>query len=122
MAVLYFNAGVSKFSVPEWMNGTAMYYWLSHNTFGAPNYMRHAALALINGPVVVLLVTWGVILLEILLSVSVILPERKRMVFFYLGIFFHFLIFVFLGLGSFFLAMCGGLILYLYPLQNKGAE
>jgi len=119
IAVLYFNAGVAKFNVPEWLNGTAMYYWLTHNTFGAPNYIRHAVLALIDSPIMVLLITWSVILLEILLSMACLLPVRRRMIFLKLGIFFHFLTFVFLGLGSFFLAMCGALIIYLYPLRKN---
>jgi hypothetical protein len=88
-------------------------------TFGAPNYIRHVVLLLIDNPFPVLLVTWGVIVLEISLFVAVFLSERKRIFLLKLGILFHFLAFIFLGLGSFFFAMCGALVIYLFPLQKR---
>lgn len=38
--VIYFHACLGKFVVPEWINGTVLYYWFNDNFFGAPSYLR----------------------------------------------------------------------------------
>jgi antimicrobial peptide system SdpB family protein len=122
VSILYFNAGISKFNVPEWLNGTAMYYWLGNNTFGPADYLRPLATLLTDSPIAVLLLTWGSILFEILLSASIFFSERGKMRMLILGLLFHFLIFLFLGLGSFFFAMAGALVIYLYPVKKTGHQ
>ncbi|TDX00388.1 antimicrobial peptide system SdpB family protein [Dinghuibacter silviterrae] len=122
VSILYFNAGISKFSVPEWLNGTAMYYWLGNNTFGPADYLRPFATLLTYNPIVVLLLTWGSILFEILLSASIFFSEKGKKRMLILGLMFHLFIFLFLGLGSFFFAMAGSLIIYLYPVKKPGNE
>ncbi|UZT99070.1 HTTM domain-containing protein [Chryseobacterium fluminis] len=116
-SVLYFNAAVGKFPVDEWWDGTAMYYWVNHSSFGAPNYLKSIILPLIENKYSVFALTWGTIILELFLSISVFLKKELRIFACFIGIFFHFLIFIILGLGSFFFAMSGTLILYLIPFN-----
>src|SRR5262249_34154565 len=40
VAVIYFFALTGKLAVREWANGTAMYYWLVHPTFGLSEALR----------------------------------------------------------------------------------
>jgi antimicrobial peptide system SdpB family protein len=115
VCILYFNAGIAKFAVAEWADGTAMYYWISHNTFGSAGLLRRLMLPVIRNPLLVLLLTWSSILVELLLFAGIFLRQKQKMLLLRAGIIFHLLIFIFLGLGSFFFAMTGALILYLYP-------
>ena len=39
VAAVYFHAAVGKFSVPEWVDGSVLYYWLLHPTYGAPGWL-----------------------------------------------------------------------------------
>lgn len=115
MAIIYFDAGVEKFKVPEWVDGTATYYWVNHNAFGAPDWLHHAIDGLFTNSVTITLITWGVIVLEVLLFTAFFRSEADRRVFFYLGVFFHFLIFLVHGLFTFWIAMTAGLVIYLLP-------
>ncbi|MCJ7934113.1 MAG: HTTM domain-containing protein [Chryseobacterium sp.] len=115
VAVLYFNAAVGKFPVEEWWDGTAMYYWINHSSFGAPGYLKTILLPLVENKYTVFVLTWGSMILELFLSIAVFLRKEARILACGLGILFHFLIFIVLGLGSFFFAMSGALILYLIP-------
>jgi len=36
IAGIYFDSAVAKLAVPEWRDGTALYYWLTDPVFGAP--------------------------------------------------------------------------------------
>lgn len=38
VALVYFQAGVAKLDVVEWANGTAVYYWATHNIFGVNEF------------------------------------------------------------------------------------
>jgi antimicrobial peptide system SdpB family protein len=115
MAIVYFDAGVEKFKVPEWLDGTATYYWINHNAFGAPNWLHAIIGGLFTNSITITLITWGVIVLEILLFTAFFRSEADKRMFFFLGIFFHFLIFIVHGLFTFWIAMTAGLIIYLLP-------
>ena len=39
VAYIYIDAVLEKLKVPEWLNGTVMYYVWSNNYFGAPHYL-----------------------------------------------------------------------------------
>ncbi|GAA0553433.1 membrane protein [Chitinophaga japonensis] len=118
MAVLYFNAAIAKFNVPEWLDGTVMYYWLAHNTFGLPGYMKDIVLPVVENPLGVLVLTWGTVIFEVMLFAAIFFRTGARMKMLCLGILFHLLIFLCLGLASFFFSMTGSLLLYLYPFDR----
>ncbi len=110
---IYFHAAVGKFKVLEWLNGTAVYYWLNNNLFGVnDSFLPYVNLFLTN-PFIVVTITWGVLVLELLLSSMLFISNlRFKLVFMILGIIFHFLILLAHGLVSFFLIMSATLILY----------
>ncbi len=118
MALLYFHAGIDKLRVDEWLNGTDIYYWFTHNVFGLPSWCRTWVTPLLYNSFIVSSLTWGTIILEILLFACFFMTEKRKATFFKIAIMFHFGIVVVHGLVSFFFAMAGGLILYLLPLNN----
>jgi antimicrobial peptide system SdpB family protein len=118
MAGVYLHASVAKFAVSEWADGTSIYYWAIHPTFGYPAWLKPIALWLLKDPVVVCCTTWGVMFLEYLLSAALFLPKKYWKWLLFAGIAFHFAIAILHGLVSFGIAMTAGLILYLRPLEQ----
>ena len=115
IAGIYFDSAVAKFAVPEWKDGTALYYWLTDPVFGAPPWLHGlVSRAVALGPLTALM-TWGAIGLEILLAMVLFMPRRRWRYLLVAGIAFHALIALLLGLVSFAIVMTGALILYLRP-------
>ena len=113
VAVIYFHAAVAKFAVPEWLNGTAIYYWFGSATLGMPAWLHPVLDPFLNSSVAVLAITWGTMLLEIMLTLGLLAETRYRRPLFVLGLMFHAGIAVVFSLSSFMLAMDGALLLYL---------
>ena len=121
VAIIYFSAAVSKFSVVEWLNGTAAYYWFTHPVFGSAGWVRTVLLPAMINPVSVVAVTWGAIVLEIMLSLAIALRTREGwwQPLLVAGLMFHLAILVVHGLVSFFFSMAGALVLYLVPVEGR---
>lgn len=115
VALIYFEAAIGKMYVTEWVDGTALYYWFTHPTFGAYGAVRELVISVFSNGTVVAFTTWGVILFEVLLFMAVFLDVRKRKYLLAAGILFHLGIVVIHGLMSFFFAMSAALVLYLQP-------
>lgn len=118
MAVIYFHAAVEKlYKVPEWVDGTAVYYFFKDNLFGYPDWMD-----MLLGPVLiskaVFFITWSVIILELLLFCALFMSPKRKAVLFPFAIAFHFGIALVFGLVSFFFSMLGGLIIYLVAIDS----
>ena len=114
MAGVYLHTFVAKTAVDEWADGTALYYWFTDHNFGLPPFlMFFVEPLLLNGATVVAL-TWGSIFVEILLFLGIAASERVRVWLLGLGLTFHGMIAVGIGLWSFSTTMFGGLILYLW--------
>ena len=118
VAVIYFFACTAKFAVREWANGTALYYWLVHPTFGLSQPLRPVFLPILANPWGVTLLTWGVLVMEALLFTGFLMEHRYRPLLLKAALAFHFGIVIFHGLFTFFLAMAGALILYLRPVDR----
>ena len=58
--LVYYVAGVAKYGVEEWGDGTALYYWFSHPVFGVPAFLDEPIGLVTNSPTLLPLVTWGV--------------------------------------------------------------
>ncbi|RAW03473.1 hypothetical protein [Pseudochryseolinea flava] len=117
VAYIYFQACVSKFSVSEWADGTAVYYWFLNPMFGVTTDTQPIFVWVLSKPVPVTVLTWGALFVEFLIFAVFTLKENhplKRYVFL-LGIAFHFVIMLIHGLVSFFFSMAGALIIYLLP-------
>ncbi len=117
VAIVYFHAAVGKFAVDEWTNGTALYYWLLHPTFGAADWLRPAIEGLLRGGTFGALLTWGVLALEFMLAAALISSTRWRRPLLVGGLLLHAGIIVLHGLVSFGLVMFAALILFLHPVH-----
>ncbi len=119
VAVIYFHASIAKLGVREWADGTAMYYWLRHPTFGASGWVRPITDLITGSPVGVALMTWSSIALEFCLAIALLLRPPLRRWLLIAGITFHTLIAVTMGLISFSTAMAAALLLYLLPIGHQ---
>jgi len=117
VSIIYFHAGVAKLNVQEWVNGTAVYYWFTHDVFGVPDNLRIFVAHILSDTFAVTTVTWGTIVLEILLFGWIFMKRNKWnwKVLFVLGFVFHLSIALVHGLISFMYAMLGALVIYLFP-------
>lgn len=118
VAGVYFHASVGKFKVEEWANGTAMYYWLTDPSFGVPDWLAPVMMPILTNGVTVVLLTWSVLVLEVMLFMALTMPKRHWHKMLIAGLFFHSGIAVFQGLTSFALAMFAALILFLRPVEQ----
>ena len=117
MAMIYLNAVVEKMytQTEEWKLGNAFYYYANDSYFGYSDWMNPLMETLLSNSFIVSSITWGTLLLELLLFGVLFSSKKIKLAIFPLGVLFHFMIIVFFGLFSFFFAMLGGLILYLIP-------
>lgn len=118
VAVVYLQAGIEKpYKVAEWVDGTAIYYWLNHNVYGASPAVLAWMDTLLDYPFIVSLFTWGAILFELLLFGVFFMARNRRVKLLKLVLAFHFTIIIFHGLPSFFFAMAAAATLYLTPKE-----
>ncbi|MFJ6783215.1 sporulation-delaying protein SdpB family protein [Streptomyces yangpuensis] len=115
MSVIYFQSCVAKLPHAEWADGSALYYWINNYAFGAPGWLRPALNAIVDNPLGVAALTWGPLVLEIVLAAALLLPQRVRWMLLPAGVLFHLGIAVVMGLWSFAFAMWAGLLLLLTP-------
>lgn len=116
---VYFQAATHKFNVTEWKDGTAVYYWFNNPYFGFNDNLRWISDVLFYSYTTTVIVTWGTLILELLLFMALLAKEKYKRVLFFFGLFFHFAIWIVHGLFSFFLVMTAALTLYLVPLQKN---
>lgn len=115
MSFVYLNAGLSKLSVPEWNDGTALYYWMNDPMFGPSEPLRSLISGALMSPLLLAAATWGPMILEFALGLALVLPSATRKPLLGLGVAFHCAIAVCMGLWSFAFVMTGGLLLLLVP-------
>ncbi|MGO2139471.1 MAG: sporulation-delaying protein SdpB family protein [Leucobacter sp.] len=117
--VVYFQAGVSKLATEEWANGTAMFYWLTHPLFGAPEWLQPALAILTHSPFWVTAMTWLIPIFEVLLASAVLLPAPFRRVALYVLVTFHLGIALVMGIWSFSITMIAlGILALDVPLRR----
>jgi antimicrobial peptide system SdpB family protein len=119
VAVIYLHAAIAKLGVPEWADGTSLFYWFRHPVFGAPSWLRPATELVTGSPFGVAAITWGTLVLEFSLGIALLLPVPARRLLLVSGLAFHGMIAVAMGLISFGLAMSAALLLYLLPTGHE---
>ncbi|MFE5869209.1 sporulation-delaying protein SdpB family protein [Streptomyces roseifaciens] len=107
LVILYVQSGVSKFGVPDWLNGSAEYYILRDPIFGAAQPFEGPALWLSEHGLTLGLLTWGGIIIELVIAAFLLGPERWRKAAFALDVVLHASIIATIGLWSFSLIMIG---------------
>jgi antimicrobial peptide system SdpB family protein len=119
IAGLYLQASLSKLGNPEWVNGTAVYYWLNDPDWGAPAWLSPVLLPIVNTALGVALLTWSAIIIEFGLFLTLFSRGRTRIYWLGPGVLLHAVIAVSFGLVSFALAMIGCLVLFLVPADRN---
>lgn len=117
VAIIYLNAAVSKLKEVEWLNGTAVYYYLNDSMLG----MSPLLAGIVNKMLVtdfVVIPTWGTLLIEFILFGAFFVSKLYWKYFLILGVILHSFFAFFIGLYSFSLVMCAALILYLRPTDQ----
>lgn len=120
MCFIYLNAAIGKTAKKDWTNGTATYYWLNDPIFGLTDWLRPLMNPILSNALGVSALTWGCIAIELLLFMAITMKSSARFCLLIVGLAFHFMIIVFHGLFSFFFAMAGGLLLYLWVDNRYG--
>lgn len=118
VCAIYLHAVIAKLGVTEWANGTALYYWFTHPVFGLPDWLGSIVVPFLSNKFFVTSLTWGVLLVEMLLVLGIALG-RRWIYLLSLGLAFHFAIALVHGLISFFFPMAGALVLYLAPVKRE---
>ncbi|MDO5750507.1 MAG: HTTM domain-containing protein [Rothia sp. (in: high G+C Gram-positive bacteria)] len=111
--IIYFDASMSKIKRPEWADGSAMYYWTRDTTLGQGGSIDILLKYITYFPLGTVMLTWGTILLELLLVVATVASQKFRHFIAYVGIIFHLCILAYFGLFTFSLIMIGLIITYL---------
>jgi antimicrobial peptide system SdpB family protein len=119
VTVIYLHASMAKLGVEEWTDGTAMYYWSRHPTFGAPGWLRPVMDFVSGSPLGVTAITWGSVALEFSLAIAIFLGPQVKRVLLVAGVMFHAGIAVHMGLVSFLAATSAGLVLALWPVGHN---
>jgi antimicrobial peptide system SdpB family protein len=119
VAAVYLHAAAGKMNITEWINGTAMHYWLVHPAFGPGSGLKRFMVAVLAHPFAVLGLTWSVILLELFLFGALFMPRDWRYRLWPVAVGFHLMIFAIHGLASFSLIMVAAATLYLVPLDTE---
>lgn len=118
VAILYLHSFTGKLFNEEWINGTAVYYYLKDPMLGTPLFLNKVIYPILESPVVAI-ITWSALLIQLILVCSLFIDKKYWKTILILALLFHESIAVLLGLFSFSAAMIGVLILYLRPLEKK---
>lgn len=126
VCIIYLHSGVDKLRIEEWGNGTSTYYWFTNNIYGAADWLKPFIYSLMSQPLIVVSITWGTIVLEIILGMAIFM-DRKTLnwrILLMLAIVFHLGIVIIFGLITFFMSMMACLVLYLVPVSRfrRGRE
>jgi antimicrobial peptide system SdpB family protein len=96
------------------MDGTAVYYWFRNPVFGAPGWLSPITDPLVANAYTLGLMTWGTIVVEMLLAMALFMSPTGRRVMFYVGCLLHLGFGLVFGLASFSIVMLAALLLFTY--------
>lgn len=117
MSYLYLNAAMEKaYGTSQWANGTALYYIFNNPLFGLKELDNNIFHEILKTQWVIIL-TWAIIVLELIISYFLFARRDNRWMAFLLGGLFHLQIACTFGLISFGLSMLAGLSLYALPFN-----
>ncbi|WP_419744152.1 sporulation-delaying protein SdpB family protein (plasmid) [Macrococcoides bohemicum] len=116
-SIIYLQAPIAKVKTEDWLNGTAIYYFFEDGMLGTPDFLKPFLNPILESSLVVI-PTWGTLIVQILLFLGLFAPKKYWKYLFVLGILLHTFIALIIGLYSFSLIMFGVLILYLVPFEN----
>ncbi|MFE4950028.1 hypothetical protein ACFQ9V_07955 [Leifsonia sp. NPDC056665] len=113
VAYVYVEAALVKLGHPIWAEGTALWYWVQNSGFGVSKDGENLLLDLLAVPAISAAATWGTMILELAIAGFLAFGWRSRRIRIaglVLGVSFHLVIAVLMGLVTFFVAMTGALV------------
>lgn len=119
LTLIYAIAALAKMGVPQWADGSALWYWLQVPTFGLPPHLFAAIAPILEQPIVTVSGTYGVMVFELALAASIWVDARWARYVLIGGIVFHAGIALVLGLWSFGISMTA-VLLICRALQQSG--
>jgi len=119
VSIIYFHACVSKFNIPEWSNGTALYYFVNSPLLGVNTVISDFTYFFLTSNLSIAILTWSALLLEFFLFSALFFNQRMKDIVFTFGMIFHVLIGILFGILTFSLIMIGTLVLYLKTYQKS---
>ncbi|MEV4614325.1 sporulation-delaying protein SdpB family protein [Kitasatospora sp. NPDC049258] len=122
LAYIYLDTAISKFGVSDWANGTAEYYFLRDKMFGVGTPWDGLLLAVSKNSLTVVAMTWGALIVELVIAGCILGSHRWRKVGLVLDVLLHGMIILTMGLWSFGLVMIGCAVLISMPPLTAPAE
>jgi antimicrobial peptide system SdpB family protein len=119
VAFIYYDSLHDKLFIREWLNGTVIYYWFTHNFFGLHPYLIELLKPMLTNIYVLLIIAWSALAFEAVLAIAFLFPRRYKLPLLKCGIIFHFIILLVHGFAFLFFVMSAALFLYLYPAQKS---
>lgn len=121
ISLIYLEAGLAKLAVPEWSEGTALYYWTIDGYLPPPVFAEPLVRVVATTPLLLLGATYGTLVLELLLGVSLLLrPARVRATLLAVALVFHLMIALTFAIWSFALVMAALVTFLLSPTALAG--
>lgn len=122
---IYMSSAVEKSAKETWRDGSAIYYILRGELFGAEGWGKDFFLWLSSTPVGTLSMTWGTILLEGAAAIFILRSGKWPIITFIIALLLHSIFILLLGLWTFGLIMIGVVIIATSSaiemlLQRKG--
>ncbi|MBT0568537.1 sporulation-delaying protein SdpB family protein [Williamsia sp. CHRR-6] len=118
VAYIYLDSAISKFGVADWANGSAEYYFVRDNLFGATPVFKWIADPITRQPWGTAAMSWGAIVIEIVIAVLVLMRFRLRTIALDLDLALHGSIILLMGLWSFSAIMIGAVIIAASPSRT----
>ncbi|MFJ4262149.1 hypothetical protein ACIPYU_06880 [Paenarthrobacter nicotinovorans] len=115
VAYIYLNSGLSKLPQEDWMNGSAMYYFVRDPSFGVSGPLSDFVMWLTDFDLGVAFLTWTPILMEATIAILIFGGPLRRRLAFWIAAILHGGIILLIGLWSFGLIMIGSVALAAFP-------
>ncbi|WP_169719967.1 hypothetical protein [Actinomyces slackii] len=112
-SVIYAHAVLGKLNVPEWANGTSVWYWITDPTFSPPEPFL-SILKFVSGSWLgTVLLNYGVLGIEAMLALALLARPRTKIRIAMIGVMLHTAFALAFGLWSFLCSMICVIIMYL---------
>ena len=114
LCIVYLHSSIAKIAVPEWRDGSAIYYWFTHESFGGNYFILTTINYILNYKYLTYLLCWSAIGLELLISFMLFVPKNRKLPLFIfpIAILFHFFILIIFGIFTFSITMMAALVFY----------
>jgi antimicrobial peptide system SdpB family protein len=118
IAILYFHSVISKIRDKEWIDGTAVYYYVHDKAIGFNSLFTYLSQWFSSSKLIVI-PTWGTLIVQMIIFGSLFAPKKYWRYILIIAISMHEIFALFLGLISFSMIMMGALILFLTPIESN---